>query len=64
MKDLEVRAKRAIENGDPFVYDLMDEHCQIFGNVRHMHWVLIAVMHELTKDIKKWSHLEQEVSKL
>lgn len=39
-------AQELIDNEDPLVFDICSNHGQIFGNVRHMRWLLEAVAEE------------------
>ena|GEM_PF-2567446 len=56
--DLMVRANRAIERDEAFIYDVAAEHCQIVGNVRGMRWFVRAVANWLIDNTGRWSHVE------
>lgn len=64
LDQLKERAKQAIMREEQVCFDVTDDTCQMFGNVRHMRWFLAAVMLELTKTVKGWEHLQAEVEGL
>lgn len=45
--ELRARAERAIEQRKHVCFDICAETSQIFDNVSHMRWFLLAVMDEL-----------------
>ena len=44
---LRTKAQQLIQDEDELVFDVCAEHGQMFGNVRHMAWLVDAVVEEL-----------------
>ena len=64
LKDLKARAKVAIDNNEPLVYDICCEYGQDLENVKHMTWFQQTVALQLCHEYKKYNHLAAEVRSL
>jgi hypothetical protein len=57
LKQLRLHVMGMIERKDPLCYEVADESCQIFENVKHMSWFVFCVGLEVTRQVKSWEHL-------
>jgi len=44
------KAQGHIERKSALAYEVANEHGQIFGNVRHMKWFLLAIANEIAPE--------------
>ena len=56
-RDLLARAGELCEGNSVLLHDVVAEHGQLLGNVRHMRWFREAVAFELTQRHAKWEPL-------
>lgn len=57
IEQLITRARAAINSDNDLIYDVASESGQIVGNVKHMHWFVMAVAKEIACRTKKYAHL-------
>jgi hypothetical protein len=55
--NLMFRAKTAIRNKEPFIFDIAAEKGQMVDNVKHMPWFELAVAQWLIDNEEQYSHL-------